>query len=70
MAHQTILMAMANDTTRDAAQKGNIILSTNNTSDILSQIQALGKQLTKPKPANDLGPEQGGSKAAPGHRAP
>ena len=74
MAHQTILMAMANDTTRDAAKNGNMIISTSNTSDNLAQIQALGKQLTKPvapKPANDAAPASDSNKAAvPGHKGP
>ena len=57
MAQQTILLAMANDTLRDAAKNGNVIITTSNSSDILSQIQALGKTLAKPlaKPANDGG---------------
>jgi regulator of protease activity HflC (stomatin/prohibitin superfamily) len=56
MAHEIILLAMALDTTRDAAEKGNVILTTTNAGDLLTQVQALGKTLTKPRPANDGGP--------------
>ena len=54
MAQHTILLAMANDTLRDAAKHGNVIITTGNSNEILGQIQALGKTLAKPmKPAND-----------------
>lgn len=55
-AHQVISLAMANDTVRDAAKNGNVILTTTNANDILSQMSALGKTLTGPatgRPAND-----------------
>lgn len=56
MAQQTILLAMANDTLRDAAKNGNVIITTSNSGEILGQIQTLGKALAKPaKPANDAG---------------
>lgn len=56
MAHEVITLAMALDTTRDAAEKGNMIVSTTNPSDLISQMQTLGKTLTKPgmaAPHND-----------------
>jgi regulator of protease activity HflC (stomatin/prohibitin superfamily) len=55
-AHQVISLAMANDTVRDAAKNGNVIITTTNSNDILGQLSALGKTLTGPaegKPAND-----------------
>lgn len=48
MAHEIITLAMALDTTRDAAEKGNMIVSTTNPGDLLTQMQTLGKTLTKP----------------------
>lgn len=51
MAHEVITLAMALDTTRDAAEKGNVILSTTNPNELLSQLQGLGKTLTKPASA-------------------
>lgn len=54
MAHEVITLAMALDTTRDAAEKGNLIVSTTNPNELISQMQTLGKTLTKPaRPAND-----------------
>jgi len=54
MAHEVILLAMAHDTTRDAADKGNLILSTTNSNEMLSQIHTLKGTLGKPaRPAND-----------------
>ncbi|MBI1215286.1 MAG: hypothetical protein GC185_05635 [Alphaproteobacteria bacterium] len=56
MAHEIILLAMALDTTRDAAEKGNVILTTTNPNELLSQVQALGKTLNKQRAAaNDKG---------------
>lgn len=54
-AQQTILLAMANDTLRDAAKNGNVIITTSNSGEILAEIQTLGKTLAKPRlaPAND-----------------
>lgn len=55
MAHEVITLAMALDTTRDAADKGNMIVSTTNATELLTQMQTLGKTLTKPpRPANDV----------------
>ena len=56
MAHEIITLAMALDTTRDAAEKGNVIVTTTNPNELLSQMQTLGKTLTKPpvaRPSND-----------------
>jgi regulator of protease activity HflC (stomatin/prohibitin superfamily) len=57
MAHEVIMVAMALDTTRDAAEKGNLVISTTNANDLLTQMQTLGKTLSKPsqgpKPSND-----------------
>lgn len=53
MAHQVITLAMQNDTVRDAAKGGNVIITTANANDVLSQMQALGKTLTKPPAGND-----------------
>lgn len=53
MAHQVITLAMQNDTVRDAAKGGNVIITTANANDVLSQMQALGKTLTKPAHSND-----------------
>ena len=56
MAHEVITLAMTLDTTRDAAEKGNVILATTNAGDLLMQMQALGKTLSKPsniKPASN-----------------
>lgn len=64
--HQTILTAMANDTVRDAASKGNIIITTTNTGSQLADLQALGKSLKPLKPAND----EGESVATPAHKGP
>lgn len=67
MAHEVITLAMALDTTRDAAEKGNMIVSTTNPSDIVTQMQTLGKTLSKPGmsvPANSDNP------AAPALRPP
>lgn len=58
MAQEIIKIAMINDTIRDAASKGNLIITTTNANDMLSQIQTLGKTI---KPANDLG-------ATPAHK--
>ena len=60
MAHEVITLAMALDTTRDAAEKGNVIISTTNPNELVSQLQGLGKTLTKPagaQPANDTTPK-------------
>lgn len=65
MAHQIITLAMQNDTIRDAAAKGNVIITNGNANDVLSQMQALGKTLTKPGHAND---DEG--RAAPAIRPP
>ncbi|MDE1151349.1 MAG: SPFH domain-containing protein [Micavibrio sp.] len=48
MAHQIITLAMQNDTIRDAAAKGNVIITNANANQALSDMQALGKTLTKP----------------------
>lgn len=65
-AQQTILLAMANDTLRDAAKSGNVIISSANSADILAQIQALAKTLAKsPEAANDAGAPVAPKKAAP-----
>ncbi len=56
MAHEVITLAMSLDTTRDAAEKGNLIVSTTNPNELISQLQTLGRTLSKPasaKPAND-----------------
>lgn len=54
MAHEVITLAMALDTTRDAAEKGNLIVTTTNANELLGQMQTLGKTLTKPAaPQND-----------------
>lgn len=56
MAHEVITLAMTLDTTRDAAEKGNVILATTNAGELLTQMQALGKTLSKPstiKPASN-----------------
>lgn len=56
MAHQTILMAMSNDTLRDAAKNGNVIITNGGANDMLESVQALGRTLMKPKlapPTND-----------------
>jgi len=61
MAHQVITLAMQNDTIRDAARSGNVIVTNANANDILTQMQTLSKTLTKPHGgANDDHP-----KAAP-----
>lgn len=53
-AHQVIILAMSNDTLRDAAKHGNTIVSTTNSQDTLSQMAALGKSLTtRAAPANN-----------------
>lgn len=60
-AHQVIALAMANDTVRDAAKHGNVIIATTNPGDILTQMQAVGKTLTlntASTPANDSRPSQ------------
>ena len=55
MAHEVITLAMALDTTRDAAEKGNLIVTTTNPNEILAQLQTLGQKLAKPTlPANDV----------------
>jgi regulator of protease activity HflC (stomatin/prohibitin superfamily) len=59
MAHQIITLAMQNDTIRDAAKSGNIIITSGNASDVLSQMQALGKSLTKP--TNHSNDDHGGT---------
>lgn len=67
MAHQVITLAMQNDTIRDAASKGNVIITNGDANDVLSRMQALGKTLTKPgKPAND----DGGEHAVPAAKPP
>lgn len=48
MAHQIITLAMQNDTIRDAAAKGNVIITNANANTVLQDMQALGKTLTKP----------------------
>lgn len=66
MAHEVITLAMALDTTRDAAEKGNMIVTTTNAADLISQMQTLGKTMTKPMasaPHND-------NSAAPAIRPP
>jgi len=56
MAHEVIMLAMALDTTRDAAEKGNVILTTTSANELLAQMQTLGKTMIKPRPAaNDTG---------------
>lgn len=65
MAHQVITLAMQNDTVRDAAKGGNIILTTANANDTLAQVQALGKTLSKPANTNE-----GGDHASPAIRPP
>lgn len=67
-AHQVIMSAMANDTVRDAASKGNMILASASPSETLKEIAAMGKMMTQPtpiKPVNDSAPAHGGPK----HRA-
>lgn len=68
MAQQTILLAMANDTVRDAAKNGNVILTTNNPNEIISQVQALGERLMKPSghDAPSLRSGKSGGTAQPG----
>lgn len=54
MAHEVITLAMSLDTTRDAADKGNLIVTTTSPNELLSQLQTLGQKLAKPKtPVND-----------------
>jgi regulator of protease activity HflC (stomatin/prohibitin superfamily) len=58
MAHEVITLAMSLDTTRDAAEKGNLIVSTTNPNELIAQLQTLGRTLSKPasaKPSNDDG---------------
>ena len=56
MAHEVITLAMALDTTRDAAEKGNLIVTTTNPNEILTQLQTLSQKLAKPlQPSNDVG---------------
>lgn len=57
-AHQVIALAMTNDTVRDAAKHGNVIVTTTNAGNILGELQALGKTMTDPAKkaaANDGG---------------
>jgi len=67
MAQQTILLAMANDTLRDAAKNGNVIITTSNSSDILGQIQTLAKTLAKSpiKPVNEATKKDASHKGGP-----
>lgn len=65
MAHQIITLAMQNDTIRDAAKGGNVIITTANANEVLGQMQALGKTLTKPAASND-----DGQHATPAHKPP
>jgi regulator of protease activity HflC (stomatin/prohibitin superfamily) len=55
MAHQIITLAMQNDTIRDAAKGGNVIITSGDANDVLAKMKALGKSLTHTptKPAND-----------------
>ncbi len=66
MAHEVITLAMALDTTRDAAEKGNMILSTTNAGDLIAQMQTLGKTLTK----GNIAPPQNDNLAAPAIKPP
>ncbi len=66
MAHEVITLAMALDTTRDAAEKGNMILSTTNAGDLIAQMQTLGKTLTK----GHIVPSQNDNLAAPAIKPP
>lgn len=63
-AHQVITLAMANDTVRDAAKSGNVILTTTNAADTLAQMQALGKTLREPTPSKPV--NENAPKAQPG----
>lgn len=70
MAQQTILLAMANDTVRDAAKNGNTIITTTNTTEMMSQIQALADKLNKPRAplaANDRTATPGAAEQPPKH---
>lgn len=67
MAHEVITLAMALDTTRDAAEKGNVIVTTTNASELLGQMQTLGKTLTKPAPVRPASNDDG---SAPEVKAP
>ena len=62
-AHQVIALAMANDTVRDAAKNGNVIITTTNSGNILGELQALGKTLTLP-----THPAAAGAAAANDHK--
>ena len=63
-----IEIAMISDTIRDAASKGNLIITTTNVNDALAQFSAVGKQIGKPAlPSND-DKEEG--KAAPAAKPP
>lgn len=66
MAHEVITLAMALDTTRDAAEKGNMIVSTTNPGDLIAQMQTLGKTLTKP----GITPPQNDNLATPAAKPP
>ncbi|MDI1228297.1 MAG: SPFH domain-containing protein [bacterium] len=66
MAHEVITLAMALDTTRDAAEKGNMILSTTNAGDLIAQMQTLGKTLTK----GHIVPSQNDNLATPAIKPP
>jgi regulator of protease activity HflC (stomatin/prohibitin superfamily) len=66
MAHEIITLAMSLDTTRDAAEKGNMIVTTTSANEIIGQMQTLGKTLTKPAAA----PANNDNSAAPALRPP
>lgn len=55
-AQRMIEIAMISDTIRDAASKGNLIITTTNTNDALAQFGAVSKAIGKPAlPSNDDG---------------
>jgi regulator of protease activity HflC (stomatin/prohibitin superfamily) len=58
MTERIILLAMQNDTVRDAGAKGNVILVNTSANSTLAEIQALGKTLSK-KPDADNDNESG-----------
>jgi regulator of protease activity HflC (stomatin/prohibitin superfamily) len=69
MAHEVITLAMTLDTTRDAAEKGNVIVTTTNPNELLGQMQALGKTLSKP-PAIKASNDDAGDAASSRPQAP
>jgi regulator of protease activity HflC (stomatin/prohibitin superfamily) len=66
MAHEVITLAMALDTTRDAAEKGNVIVTTTSPNELLGQMQTLGKTLAKPA----AGPANNDNSAVPAIKPP